>query len=145
MLQRIRSLGLRRLCAVGWLLVWATLLWIVAHPWGALGGVVSERLRWLERFVLGAGLALGWTLGQPAKAPRPARVLLYPPALACVAGLVLLRLHGPEEAIGIVVVGWLSFTGAALTSHLGMGRHCRADEARSRDAGPGGATPPRSA
>jgi hypothetical protein len=46
-----------------WIVVWVIVLRCLHLPWEHLGGIVSERQRWLERFVLGAGLLVGSFVG----------------------------------------------------------------------------------
>ena len=108
-------------CVAGWvwILVWGVVLWTVASPWRDLGGLVDERLRWLERFVLGAGIVIGWQAGAWGRwAARPGagrchagllRWLLWPLAALTAAGLVFLRLTGKEDAIGVVLTAFLSY------------------------------------
>jgi len=110
---------LRRATGIVWLAAWALLLYAVVSPWGELGGLVDERLRWLERFVLGAALLLGGFVGSCARqACRPGtgrthamllRPLLFPVLLAGALALIALRLAGLREAIGILVTGLLGY------------------------------------
>jgi hypothetical protein len=123
MLQRVRSLWLRRLIVLGWVALWVGLLWAVMRPWSDLGGIVSERARWLQRLALGAGLALGTTLGGLDVFRGRLRALLYPPSLVCATSLVWFRLRGAEEAVGIAVVFWLSYTAGATGSYLELGSY----------------------
>jgi hypothetical protein len=102
-----------------WILAWGAVLWIVASPWRHLGGLVDERLRWLERFVLGAGIVIGWQVGTAGRrAARPGtgrthagllRWLLWPPAALTAGGLLLLRFAGNPDAIGVVLTAFLSY------------------------------------
>jgi hypothetical protein len=46
-----------------WLIGWAVLLGVAHRPWHELGGLISERMRWLERLVLGAGFVVGCFVG----------------------------------------------------------------------------------
>lgn len=110
---------LRRVAGWAWILGWGVVLWLVASPWRDLGGLVDERLRWLERFVLGAGLVIGWRIGALARrAARPGtghchatllRRLLWPLAALTAAGLVLLRFTGRPDPIGVVLTAFLSY------------------------------------
>lgn len=116
------SIDTLRARAVGWLWLaaWCTTLYLVASPWRALGGLESERLRWLEWFVLMTGLAMGYTLGRVARETALEgrvrtyvallRAALYPPALATAAALVLLTIAGERDGpIGVVVTAFLSY------------------------------------
>lgn len=110
---------LRKLAGWCWLLAWAWVLWQVARPWRDLGGLVGERLRWAERFVLGAGVVVGCQAGAWGRAwSRPGsgrsharllRFLLWPQAAAVAAALLTLRLFGVEDPIGVVVTGFLAY------------------------------------
>ena len=82
---------LRPAAGAAWLAAWCGVLWAVAAPWRNLGGLESERLRWLEWWVLCAGLALGYTMGSGARDWAKSgigrthavaiRVALYPPGV----------------------------------------------------------------
>ncbi len=119
-----------------WLLAWSGLLYLSVRPWRDLGGLVSERSRWLVRLALYAGLAAGCTAGEIARGPagrardiagfgRRLRWLLYPAALAATAGMLLLQATGRRDPIGILLTGLLSYTAGASTSYLGLSRFCR--------------------
>jgi hypothetical protein len=109
----------RRAAGFLWLLAWMVLLYAVAAPWRELGGIVDERLRWLEAFVLVAGLAIGFTAGRFGRevAGRGAgrahvhllRFLLYPFALLTVAALVTLTVLGERDPVGVVVTAFLAY------------------------------------
>jgi hypothetical protein len=102
-----------------WILAWGAVLWSVALPWQYLGGLVDERLRWLERFVLGAGLVVGWqagVLGRRAARPgsgffhlRLLRRLLWPQASLTAVGLLFLYVTRNSDPIGIVTTAFLSY------------------------------------
>jgi hypothetical protein len=113
-----RGLG-RRAVGVLWLALWIAVLYAVAAPWRALGGVVDERLRWLEWFVLVCGLPIGFTVGRFGRdlAQRGLgrshlellRCLLYPLALLTAAALVVLTLIGRRDPVGVVVTALLAY------------------------------------
>jgi hypothetical protein len=43
--------------------MWAAVLDFLHRPWHELGGLLTERMRWLERFVLGAAFLVGCFVG----------------------------------------------------------------------------------
>ncbi len=102
-----------------WLLAWCAVLWAVAAPWRNLGGLESERLRWLEWWALCAGLALGFTLGRGVRDwarsgagrthARAIRIALYPPAVVAALALVALASVGERGPVGIVATAFLSY------------------------------------
>jgi hypothetical protein len=115
-----RSRNLRRRAAgTLWLAAWCGVLWAVAAPWRNLGGLESERLRWLEWCVLTVGLALGFTMGRLARDwavagagrthARALRVALYPPAIVAAAALVVLSVTGERGPVGVVATAFLSY------------------------------------
>jgi hypothetical protein len=130
-----------------WLTGWAAVLWSVHRPWLALGGLVGERLRWLERFVLASGLVVGSTAGglvrdaAATKGRRAAglRWLLYPPAVTSAAAMAALDLAGRDDPIGVLLVGWLSYTAGASSAHFGIASWCRGE--RAPDGGTDGPGP----
>jgi hypothetical protein len=111
--------ALRRLAGIVWLGAWCAVLWVIAAPWRALGGLVSERLRWLEWWALCAGVALGFTIGRAARERGRAtlgrgqaaavRLALYPPAVIAGVALVALTIIGERGPIGVVVTAFLSY------------------------------------
>jgi len=120
--DQTRSAGwrlLRRCAGWAWILAWGVVLWVVASPWRDLGGLVDEWLRWLQRFALGAGVVTGWHVGclgrwmaRPGHGRSHAcllRWLLWPVAALTAAGLSVLRLTGNSDAIGVVLVAFLSY------------------------------------
>ncbi len=88
----------RRLAGWAWLIAWCVSLHTIHSPWRELGGLVSERMRWSERFLLPMGFVVGCYAGSIA---RRYAVLLPVAALAAVV-LVALRLLGPPDPIGVV-------------------------------------------
>jgi len=108
-----------RAAGAAWLLGWCGVLWAVAAPWRHLGGIESERLRWMEYWSLCAGLALGYTLGQGVRGwaqggagrshARALRLVLYPPALVAAVALVALASWGERGPIGVVATAFLSY------------------------------------
>ena len=109
----------RRITGYVWLMAWMIVLYLVAAPWRRLGGLVDERLRWLEWFVLLSGLALGFTLGRFGREAVAAgtgrthacflRFLLYPPALITAGTLIVLTLLDERGPIGVVVTALLAY------------------------------------
>jgi hypothetical protein len=109
----------RKLAGTLWLAVWILVLYVVAAPWRSLGGLVDERLRWLEYVVLLAGISIGFTIGRFGRDAalsdarrthaRFLRYLLYPPAAITAAGLVVLTALGERGAAGVVVTAFLAY------------------------------------
>lgn len=109
----------RKLAGTVWLAIWIVVLYAVAAPWRSLGGLVDERLRWLEYFVLLAGLSIGFTIGRfgrdaaeayPSRThARFVRFLLYPPAALTAAGLVVLTAVGERGPAGVAVTAFLAY------------------------------------
>lgn len=107
--------------AAGWLWIaaWFALLWLFVAPWADMGGIVSERWRWANRVVLGVGLVVGGEVGSLGRrAARPATGLSHArllrrthllPAGGAAAGLLILRLLGMDEAIGVLTTALLAF------------------------------------
>ncbi len=114
-----RGIWKRRLAGWAWLAGWTGLLYAVAAPWRDLGGIVDERLRWLEGFVLLSALSIGFTIGRFGRDSaedgsgrthaRFLRFLLYPPALLTAAGLIALTALGQRGATGVAVSGFLAY------------------------------------
>jgi hypothetical protein len=112
-------LALRRAAGGAWLVAWCGVLWAVAAPWRDLGGLESERLRWLEWWVLCAGIALGFTMGAGARDwarsgagrtyARAIRLALYPPGLVAATALVALSFVGERGPVGVVATAFLSY------------------------------------
>jgi len=107
----------RRATGWAWAIAWVFVLKSVVDPWRELGGVVDERLRWLERAALVAGIPIGFTAGRIARDraatkgtsfARVAHDLGMPAALSTAAALVALKLAGADDGVGIVVTAWLS-------------------------------------
>jgi len=115
--RRIR-LALRRTVGLLWLAIWLAVLYTVAAPWRALGGVIDERLRWLEGFVLVVGLSLGFVMGRfgrdfAGQGPGCAhidvlRCLLYPLSFLTAIALVALTALGRRDPVGVVVTAFLA-------------------------------------
>jgi hypothetical protein len=63
------QIGMR---AQGWLRLgaWLVLLYAVHFPWDSLGGIVSERLRWMERFAIAGLFQVGCVIGSFADEAR---------------------------------------------------------------------------
>ncbi len=117
--KKERRQAWRRLLGGLWLVAWIAVLYVVAAPWRSLGGLEDERLRWLEGFVLLAGLSVGFTLGRFGRDVAVAgtgrthawflRFLLYPPAFLTAAGLIALSVMGKRGAVGVAVTGFLAY------------------------------------
>jgi hypothetical protein len=113
------SRALRRLAGAAWLAAWCGVLWAVAAPRRQLGGLESERLRWLEWWSLCAGIALGFTMGRGMRDwvrsgvgrthARALRVALYPPGLVAAIALVALSAGGERGPVGVVATAFLSY------------------------------------
>ncbi len=109
----------RRIAGFAWLAAWAVVLWVVVSPWRELGGLVDERLRWLEWFVLLTTLPVGFTVGAFAReAARPGtgrthvgllRFLLYPVGALTASALIVLAVVGHRDIIGVVVTAFLAY------------------------------------
>ena len=109
----------RRVAGACWLAAWCAVLWAVAAPWRNLGGLESERLRWLEWWALCSGIALGYTMGLGARDWARSgvsrthavalRVALYPPGLVAAIALVALSFAGESGPIGVVATAFLSY------------------------------------
>lgn len=110
---------LRRLAGWAWLAAWCGVLWAVAAPWRDLGGLESERLRWLEWWALCAGIALGFTMGRGVRDwvqsgvgrtyARALRFALYPPGLVAAIALATLSFVGERGPVGVVATAFLSY------------------------------------
>jgi len=110
---------LRRMAGWMWLTGWALVLYLFVTPWSELGGLVSERLRWLEWFVLGTAFMVGCTVGGTGRdAARPGtgrthatllRRLLYPPAAGTAVALLVLKILEEPDVSGVVVTGFLAY------------------------------------
>jgi hypothetical protein len=110
---------IKRLAGAVWLTTWVIVLRLVSKPWSDLGGLVSERLRWLEWFVLGMGLIIGYSIGGFGRdaCHRESgrchagllRYLLYPVGLSAALALVGLKVAGLHDGIGIVLTAVLAY------------------------------------
>lgn len=110
---------LRRVAGTAWLAAWCTVLWALAAPWRNLGGLESERLRWLEWWALCSGVALGFTLGRGVRDwvrsgvgrtyARALRLALYPPGIVAAIALVALSFVGERGPVGVVATAFLSY------------------------------------
>ena len=118
-LSSMRAPAVRRALGTAWLLLWCGVLYLVASPWRALGGIESEFLRWLEWWTLCAGLALGFTIGRAVRDwartgagrsyARAARLIFHPPLLITACALVVLSERGERGPVGVVVTGFLAY------------------------------------
>lgn len=110
---------LRRLAGTAWLAAWCVVLLVVAAPWRALGGLESERLRWLEGWALLGGLVIGFTMGRAVRdwavagvgrtLARALRFVLYPPAALCATALLVLSTREARGAVGVVASAFLAY------------------------------------
>lgn len=110
---------MRRAAGLSWLAAWIVLLYGVSAPWRELGGIVDERLRWLEGFVLVVGLVAGFTLGRfgrDAAGPGSGRThldvlryLLLPVAALTAVALLALTWMAMPDPVGVVVTGFLAY------------------------------------
>jgi hypothetical protein len=101
------------------MLAWVAVLYTVVSPWRDLGGLVSERLRWLEWIVLGWSGVVGWRVGSLGRSAarngsgrthaRLLRWILLLPAALTAAGMAALRLTARDDAIGVLLTGFLSY------------------------------------
>lgn len=112
----------RRRCAgLLWLSVWVVILYAVAAPWRELGGLVEERLRWLEWFVLVVGCGFGLSLGHLFRTLAREkgsithlgllRWMIYPLAAISAVSLVFLSLAGARGEVGVVLTAFLAYWG----------------------------------
>jgi len=125
MKERRESRWLRQLTAAGWATAWIGLLWLAHRPWEDLGGLVSERERWIERFALAGGLLIGSALGRIARSTMPdagerARAVLYPAAVTTVVAMVAFQCAGEADAIGIVLVAFVAYAAGGSTACTGI-------------------------
>ncbi len=92
---------------------WAGLLYAVAQPWSSLGGLVDERFRWWEWFVVWILPAVGFALAGLVRDLVPQasiRRLLYPALGPAGLAITLLAWLGQRELVGIVVTAWLAYS-----------------------------------
>lgn len=115
-------LALADLAAAAWIAIGFVALGVVAWPWRHLGGIVGERLRWLERFALFSALWLGfcaalWCRPEPDGLrggwARPLRSLFYPPAILAAAGLLMLWLADETDPIGVLLTALVAYSAGA--------------------------------
>ena len=102
-----------------WSSAWSLTLYAIVAPWSDLGGLVSERLRWAEWFVLGVALLVGQCVGTYGRVAARAgtgrshagllRWLLFPQAAGVAVALFVLRALGRDDVIGVVVTGFLAY------------------------------------
>jgi hypothetical protein len=98
---------------------WIVVLWAVGEPGRHLGGLVDERLRWLEWVAPMTSLAVGFTIGafgRDAAGPGSGRThaaflrfLLYPVGAITAAALVGLELAGHRDPVALVVSTFLAY------------------------------------
>jgi hypothetical protein len=109
----------RRIAGFAWLIAWCAVLWAVAAPWRNLGGLESERLRWLEWWALCSGIALGFTMGRGVRDwaqagvgrthAKALRFALYPPGAVAAVALVALATVGERGPVGVVATAFLAY------------------------------------
>ncbi len=132
-----------------WVALWLAALVVVTRPWRELGGLVSERTRWLGRFVALTGLCLGFTAARwavsdepPTRGPWPRKLrrLLYPPGAAAAIAMTILRLRGDAEAVGIALTSLVAvvagiWTGLWQVTGEALARLVRIPRTRRRTRG----------
>lgn len=109
----------RRVAGWLWVSAWLAVLYAFAAPWRHLGGLVEERLRWLEHAVLAFAPILGCLVGSFVRDAsqrgigwthiRSLRVVLWPLAAAIAVLLIVLRLTGNRDAIGVAASALLAY------------------------------------
>jgi hypothetical protein len=109
----------RRLAGWLWFCLWMVLLWTIASPWRHLGGLVSERMRWMEGFSLASALTIGCCVGALSRDTAMAgrgrshagllHWLLLPPAALAAITLVVLRLMKLHDPIGVVFTAFMAY------------------------------------
>jgi hypothetical protein len=95
----------RRLAGWLWLAAWCTVLYLVHSPWRELGGIVSERMRWSERFVLPMGFVIGCYAGSLFRRYSA----LLPVAILAAAALSILRVMGLTDTIGVLFTAFAAY------------------------------------
>lgn len=90
----------------GWLRLaaWCALLYMIHSPWRELGGIVSERMRWSERFVLPMSLVVGCYAGSVWRSHA-----LLPPAALTAAVLLVLKMMRLHDVIGVVFTAFAAY------------------------------------
>lgn len=128
---------MRRLVGWVWLALWALAIDLVHRPWHELGGPLTERMRWLERFVLGAAFLVGCFVGSFVRdAAQKVRwrphldslrfVWIPPAALVAVAMAVLHGLgHWPWTLLVLAAFTayWAGLDASVGAWPLARGRH----------------------
>ena len=108
----------RRLVGWAWLVAWVLLLHGVHSPWKDLGGLADERLRWLERLVLGLGCIVGFTIGRTIRGWRPRvrashldllRYVFLPPSALAAFAVVVADRGGQPDHVGVVLSGFVAY------------------------------------
>lgn len=109
----------RRMAGLIWLSVWMMVLYLVVAPWWDLGGLVDERLRWLEWFVLSSGLSTGLFIGRSGRRLAVTRTghvhlmflraFLYPMAILTAILLICLAATGHRGPVGIALTAFLAY------------------------------------
>jgi hypothetical protein len=108
-----------RAAATLWVAAWCLLLHRATAPWAELGGLVSERLRWLARFGALMGIACGFLAARYAlevaepKTPRAVlrllRLLFYPVGATAAVALTALWIARRDDTIGVVLDVFLAY------------------------------------
>jgi len=135
--RRIPRVWYRRPIGWLWFAAWAVILNVAHRPWHELGGLLSERMRWLERFVIGAAFMIGCYVGSYARDAAQSstgrthfsllRYIWTPPAALAAAAMLVFELRGDWPRILLVLAGFLAYW-AGLDASLGAwplvgGRH----------------------
>lgn len=114
-----RNMRVRHAAGLLWLCVWAVVLFEADRPWRELGGLLGERMRWLERFVLGSAFVVGCLVGTLARdatgdaeshrpIPLPRRAWLVP-SLCVVVAMIGLESRGAWPWVLLLLAGWLAY------------------------------------
>ena len=115
--------ALRRAAGWAWLVLWIGTLRLASDPWRRLGGIVDERLRWLEWVALVIGIPIGFTAGRYALERaeardvstyvHAARRVWFPLAVSTAAVMSALYVAGACDPIGVVLTAFLSYWAGA--------------------------------
>jgi hypothetical protein len=112
---------------------------VLHRPWHELGGTLSERMRWLERVVLGAAFVVGCFVGAYVRDRASSlggrshldslRRVWIPPAAISAAVLVTLQCVGQWPWILLVLTGFVAYW-AGLDAAVGAWPLVRGDVSR---------------
>ncbi len=108
----------RRAAGWAWLGGWILVLYLVAAPWRELGGIVDERVRWLEAVALPMSVLIGFTVGRWGRERALEgggthlallRRVRYPAAGLTAAGLIALAAIGERGPAGVLFTALLAY------------------------------------